>query len=150
MQRRELDLPNLDAVLQDVHRLHVQGCHKAGQWDLAQACTHMSIPINQSIDGYTFQVPWPLRLLGRTLIKKRMFSTRRIRAGLKAPANFTPAPGGNEQQAINDLEQAIRRFRHHHGEYQLHPIFGRMSPQQWHQFHTIHAMHHLSFLAPGN
>ncbi len=150
MQRRELVLPNLDEVLQDVHHLHVQGCRKAGQWDLAQACAHTVIPINQSIDGFTFQVPWFLRMLGKTLFKKKMFRTRRIKAGLKAPAGFVPDPGGDEQQAVNDLEQAIQRFKHHHGVYQLHPVFGRMSPEQWHQFHTIHAMHHLSFLAPAD
>ena len=48
MQRRELDLPNLDEVLQDVHHLHAQGCRKAGQWDLTQACGHTVIPINRS------------------------------------------------------------------------------------------------------
>ena len=149
MIRRELDLPHLDGVLREVKHLQAGGYQRVGDWDLSQTCQHLGALIAQSVDGFNFKLPWYVRLLGPWLIKRSLFKTRSIRPGLTAPAPLQPAPdsGQDETAAIADLAEQIKRFI---AADTLHPspVLGRLEPDEWHQFHAIHASHHLSFLLP--
>ena len=56
-------------------------------------------------------------------------------------------------EEIDASTVSISRFRKHlesGGNFKSHPIFGRLTRDQWDQFHTIHCMHHLSFLTPAS
>ena len=145
MKRRALDFRDFEALLDDVDSLSKHGYDQVGDWDLAQICHHVALPINQCIDGFAFKAPWLLRLLGPPLMR-RIFRQRRIKAGLKAPGPMIPPAGLDQAKAIDGLRQAVGRLRDHAGPYQRHPLGGELSPQQWHDFHLIHAAHHLSFL----
>ncbi len=149
MERRDLDLPDLDAVVREARRLNEVGYRKAGQWDLAQACEHSTMPMNQSIDGFVFNAPLPVRLIATLFMKKSFFAKRHIKAGLKAPAPMVPEPGHDPAAAIQAMHDAADRVKNHRGEFKPHPVFGRLTHQQWQDFLTIHAMHHLSFLLPN-
>ncbi|MCC7145274.1 MAG: DUF1569 domain-containing protein [Phycisphaeraceae bacterium] len=150
-RRQPFDLPNLDAVLAEVQRLHQRGYDKAGQWDLTQICRHCAQPMHGSIDGIKLPVPWFIRLIGPRLIKPRLFRTRRIKAGIPIPQQFIPAPGtgpADEQAAITELRAAIERLKNHSGAFQPSPFLGPLTRQEVLDFHTIHGAHHLSFLVP--
>ena len=149
MERRDLNLKNLDEVLVEIHRLSDGGYDKLGQWDLAQVCHHCASPIEQTIDGYTFRVPLPIRLIIIVTGAKRKFFRRRdIKPGLSAPATTLPPEGLETAEQIKRYEAAVKRLKTHTGDFHAHPFFGTMTPDAWEQFHTIHTMHHLRFLRP--
>ena len=151
MDRRELDLKDLDAVLAEVDRLHKGGYRKSGQWKLAQICRHCAAPMAECIDGFQFKPPLLLRLLVPILgMKKSFFGTRRIKVGIRAPSYQIPPEGLDEAEEIQTLRQAVERLKQHKGPHHRHPIFGELTPEQWHEFFTIHTMHHLMFLHPQN
>ena len=54
------------------------------------------------------------------------------------------------ETSFNDLQAAVERIVSYAGSLQPHPVFGPISSDEWLEFHTIHAMHHLSFLAPAD
>lgn len=151
LHRRDIDFPDLDAVVADAQSLHEKGYHPTGQWDLTQVCLHLATSLNSTIDGFAFRLSPVTRLFIRVMgMKKGMFRTRKIRAGLAAPQAMIFEPAGDdrqkEAQAAEALAKAVARFQEGRGRYVSHPVFGAMSDQEWNQFHTIHATHHLSLL----
>jgi len=146
MNRRELDFRDFDALLADIQRLHEQGYEKAGQWNLGQICKHLSITMEMSLEGFPFKGPWLFRKVIGPFVKPRFFRSRKIKPGLPAPPTMVAEPDSDEGQAIEQLKQITTRVREHRGEFQPHPFFEYLSPEQWLQLHLIHAAHHLSFL----
>lgn len=152
--RRDLSWTCLDAVVADAKSLHEDGYSQVGKWDLTQTCLHLSKTMRSSVQGFDGRLPWILRLVVQLIgVKRRAYRTRRLRTGLPAPKDFIyPSDGGDpqkQQQAIARLIEAIEIFQQGRGRYTSHPAFGRISDDEWYQFHVIHAMHHLSFLRPN-
>lgn len=149
MNRRKLDLRDLDAVLADVRQLASDGYERVGDWTLGQICEHCARPMDSCIDGFPVQLNVFIRVVGRWLIKPRMFKSRSIPAGLKAPGVFTEDLGSVDDAAgVLRLEQAVGRLQAHDGPWQPSPVVGPLDKSGWLEFHTIHCMHHLSFLQP--
>lgn len=147
MERRDIDLKDLDAALEEAKRLHASGYEKVGEWDLSQICEHITMPINMAIDGSPFKANFLMRTMAILLMKKKFFRDRKIKPGLKAPGNAVFATS-DEATALANLEKAIERFKAHDGPMQMHPFFGNLSKELWHDFNTIHCSHHLAFLVP--
>ena len=91
-----------------------------------------------------------VKLIG---MKKKTFRTRRLKAGLPAPASvvFESAHGdrNKESHAVAAMARAIDKFKQARGRYVAHPGFGVITDDEWTDFHTIHGVHHLSFLTPN-
>jgi len=146
--RRRIDLRSFDEVVTEVKRLQATGYEKAGQWNLAQACRHVAGAMHAQIDGIATRVSLPERLIARFFIKDAIFRSRRLRAGVAAPVEIDAPADGDQAQALTDLQAAITRLLAHDGTSHPHPYFGKLSNEQWRDFHLIHASHHLGFLAP--
>lgn len=146
--RRALDLPDLDAIIPEARRLLKSRYEKAGQWDLSQICQHLAGAIHGSIDGGVPSASLPVRVIARFFIKDALLKSRKIRAGVPTPEPLEHFPSGDENTAIEQLAQAIDRLKQHHGPFAAHPFFGKLTGDEWRQFHAIHAGHHLGFLVP--
>lgn len=146
--RRRIDLRTFEAVLEEVKWLSEKGYEKAGQWSLSQVCRHLAGAINAQIDGIATKVSLPERLIARFFIKDAIFRSRRIRAGVAAPQEIDSPADGDQSIAIDDLKHAIDRLLKHEGFSHPHPYFGKLTNEQWRDYHLIHASHHLGFLVP--
>jgi hypothetical protein len=94
-----------------------------------------------------FPVPLYLRILG-PLLRKSVLA-RGLPRGFQLPpegARLLPPPVSVDDglatlaAGIAALERTSRRVPH--------PVFGKMTVEQWHQFHLRHAEMHLSFIVP--
>ena len=147
MARRQLDLYALDQLETELDRLLTNGCVTVGQWDLAQICQHLSRSVNSTLEHVPLQVPLMMRMLLGPLMKRVVFKHRRFKDALKVPAGLEPGPAGDDpQKAADELKQIMRRLADFPGPWPDHAVFGRLSPEQWLDFHLIHASHHLSFI----
>ncbi len=144
--RRRIDLRTFEAVLEEARSLADKGYEKAGQWSLAQVCRHLAGAIHAQIDGLETKVSLPERLIARFFIKDAIFRSRRIRAGVAAPQEIDSPADGDEMTAIAELKIAIDRLLKHEGFSHPHPYFGKLTNEQWREYHLIHASHHLGFL----
>ena len=153
MERRDTEFKDLQAAVADARLLLEKGCEAAGEWDLAQVCGHCSYAINSSIDGFDSSPPFFIKLLAKIAgMKKKIYRTRALKSGLPAPSVSIPAPANGdrdtETKAVEEFSAAVNRITQYSASLQPHPVFGQISRDEWLEFHTIHAMHHLSFLVP--
>ena len=142
--RRELDLKTLDQVGEEVQRLASNGCQQAGEWNLAQTCWHLRQTMDYSLNGFPFKAPWLVRKLIAPMLKRKLFASRNIKAGLAAPAQLIPSADLDQDQQVQKFQEMLGRVKTHSGDFASNPFFEQMPADQWHDFHTIHSSHHLS------
>lgn len=144
--RRTLHFDTLDEVLADAERLVASpDTRTLGNWPLGQLLTHLALAINGSIDGIEARAPWYVRLIGRS-IKGRIIRNG-MRAGFRLPksAESSAFPASESpQQSLEVLRAAIHRTRQEPMTAR-HPVFGRLTNDEWRQLHLRHAELHLSF-----
>jgi len=148
MGRRDLQFHTFGEVLADLDLLRQGGYDRAGSWDLAQICDHLTYFIEASLDGYTLRVPWLLKVLFGRWVLRRILTQKKMKAGVRTPQKPLPAPGRDEAAAVARLKRVIGRLESHSGELHDSPFFGHLTPGQWRELHLIHCSHHLSFLVP--
>lgn len=148
--RRVVHFSTLSDLTLDIQALADTEPTSTGRWTAAQNVEHMAAVIDASVDGATFSLPLPVRLLGRLL--RFWFLNRGLSPGIKLPASvpaaFTPGPETRFQDAARHLAQAVQRAE----EQKMaaaSPVFGRLSHEQWVRFHCRHAELHFSFIQPG-
>lgn len=146
MERRKLRFDSIDEILPDVRRLEA-GHRTVGQWSLARICRHLADTFDGSIDGFDLSVH---RFKRRSLSRWMWRYTLRygIPANYTVNANLTPPDDAALGDSILRLERAIERYRAHEGPLRPHPLFDRLSRDEWARMHCIHAAHHLSFAIP--
>jgi len=145
--RRPLRFARLDQVMPDVDRL-LHGHSTVGEWSLGQICNHLEMAIRGSVEGYAVSLPWPVRkLIGSTLLR-RLFKEGRMPEGIKLPERIRPKPGLDARDEAGKLRSALALFASNTGPMAVHPIFGRIAPEDWERLHLIHCAHHLSFALP--
>lgn len=147
-RRRTLQFDTLSDVLADardvVHRPHTT----VGRWTCAQILEHLAVAMDLSFDGYGFQAPWWIRLL--TLPVRNRFLVRPMPAGVRLPrraAILLPRETVSEEVALQHLERSIARFDAE-SPGQPHPVFGRLTPDEYRLLHLRHCELHQSFVIP--
>ena len=152
--RRDIQFSDLGAILNDLDRL--EAAEKAGSmvqngnWSLGQISDHVAGLIEQSLDGFRFKAPVPIRILFTTL--RPILFKRPIPAGIALRGQsrmLIPESGISSEQGLGELRSQIKRLQD--GAKMTHPspIFGRLDQDQWTGLHLRHAALHLSFLDPG-
>ncbi len=143
--RRPLHFDNYDQILDDVRRLAGVPCRQLGNWSLGQVCEHLANTMDMSLDGVQGTFPWYLRMVG-PLVKTRII-TRPMSPGFKVPKTvFGLLPVGQDAAGgVAGMERAVARLRQTN-ERAPHPLFGKMTCDEWDQLHMRHSEMHLSFI----
>ncbi|HIE95975.1 MAG TPA: DUF1569 domain-containing protein [Planctomycetes bacterium] len=141
--RREIRYESIDDYVADAERLAGPNVHTLGNWSPGQIHEHLATTMNSSIDGFSSMLPAPVRWL-LTLLMKRKFLTKGLPAGFKAPSNFVPAATSVED-GLAAMRAAVARQKEESSRAQ-HPGFGRLTHDEWNDFHLRHAELHMSFL----
>ena len=148
MNRRILDFRDFDAVAEDVKHLNEAGYDQIGEWDLLLTCQHLTTNMEYSISGFPYKRPWLLRKLLGPFLKRKLFRVRQINTSLPRPSSMKPRSEGDQQRAVDNFLQSLERIKNHSEGFNLHPLFDRLSDEEWRQFHLIYCSHNLSFLIP--
>jgi hypothetical protein len=148
MERRNLRLPNYDAVVTDVESLLTTGYDRAGNWSLGQVCHHLATVMEMSLDGFPTRFSWPVRLLARWFALGSILEHRVFRRLFQAPQFLQPPDSPDDRAGLERFQAVLKRLQEHRGPLQPSPVFGRLSPEQWREVHLWHCEHHLSFLLP--
>lgn len=143
--RRKLRFHSYQQIVAEVERLAL--AHRTlGNWTLAQICEHLC-------QTQTFSVePWDPEIKTSPVFRATI---GRIALWVLLWFRFIPEQQGNlAPRSPADLDAARRRMGESIGRISTepmsasHPIFGRLTADQWRRFHLHHAAHHLSFVIP--
>jgi len=151
---REVRYQDWEDWLADARQLLARGYTRRGQWSLAQALGHVGNFLRYQLDGYP-PMPIPVRvamfairnLLGRS-IKEKMLSGGTMKPGGATLTASVPAEAGDDAQAIETLEELIRRWERTAPERSMSPFLGPLSRAESKRIHLVHAAHHMKFLEP--
>ena len=152
--RRNIRFEDCSSILADLDRL--ESAEKAGtltrhgNWTLGQITHHLADLIEQSIDGFRFSAPAPIRMIFRLL--RPMILGRPFPTGIKLKgqsATLLPAPDITSEQGLAALRTQIQRLEEGAEMNEPSPLFGRLTHAQWMDLHRRHAELHLGFLDPG-
>jgi len=153
-QRRPLRFNDLDEVLRDAENLQAKGYEKAGNWDLAQCCMHLSEWLRFPVEGFP-KAPAPIRavfwVLRKTVGRKKLLTyidTGSFPAGKPTMPQTVPPPGGDPREAIEKLRRSVNRLKEYTGPIVPSPLFGPMTKDEAVRMQLVHCAHHLSFLVP--
>ncbi len=143
--RRKIRFHSYEEIVTEVECL-VPAHQALGNWSLAQICNHLADTQEYSVGSG-----------GSEIRTGRLFQATVGRVAMRAllwfgflPAgagNLSPRPAAEPEEAVGRLKAAMRLVALEPMTID-HPIFGRMTPKQWRQFHLRHAAHHLSFVVP--
>jgi Protein of unknown function (DUF1569) len=146
--RRKINYASLEELLADAARLSSGPVAVLGNWSPGQVFKHLALAYNGSIDGLSFTLPWPVRMMAR-IFKNKLLSGP-MPAGFKLPSDgakaLSPAPMSTED-GLADLRAAIERLQRE-SHRAKHPVFGELTKEQWDKLHLKHASLHMSFLVP--
>ncbi len=145
--RRVLHFSHLPEVLAEARRL--ASSHRTlGRWTLAQICRHLADTIHGSMDGFDLRRHRFKRLFFRSLLLAYAYRWG-IPEAYTVDPKLNPPEGLRLDDQIEALARAIQRYRDHTGPLQAHPLFGRLTRNEWDRMHCFHGAHHLSFVLPG-
>jgi hypothetical protein len=152
--RRALRFSSLDEVVRDAENLQAKGYDRAGNWDLAQVCTHLTEWMRFPMDGFP-RPPLPVRMalwmmrvtIGKAALRKTLDSGTMRAGGPTMPVTVS-GPGGDATAAVAKLKETAARFQAHTGPIHPSPLFGAMDKDTATRLQLVHCAHHLSFLVP--
>lgn len=149
LTRRTLHFTTLAEIRQEAERLAVEpDVVMLGKWSLGQLFVHLGKAMHGSIDGLPFRVPLHLRLLGPLI--KGWILRGTMTAGFKLPADaeaIAYPDATTAAEGLAYLQAAIARIEQT-PMTAVHPLFGRMTHDDWLRLHLRHAELHLSFAMP--
>jgi Protein of unknown function (DUF1569) len=152
IERRKLSFATLDEVVADAENLQAKGYDRAGNWDLAQVCSHLADWMRFPLEG--FPVPlllrpilWMMKVtVGKA--KFRKYLAEGMPAGKPTIPSTVAASDSDPVAAIAKLKQSVERFKAHTGAIIPSPLFGAMNKDEALRLQLVHCAHHLSFLIP--
>jgi hypothetical protein len=152
-ERRKLSFASLDDVVRDAESLLAKGYDKAGNWDLAQVCGHLTEWMRFPIEGFP-KLPlllrpmfWLVRVTIGKKVRKKIVA-QGFSAGSRTMPQTVPQAGGDAVAAVAKLKEVAGRFAAHTGPILPSPLFGAMNKDEALQLQLKHCEHHLSFLIP--
>lgn len=147
--RRTLKFDRLQDSLEEMRSLHESGYDMVGNWDLSKVCQHLTKTLRMSIEGAPFSLPFFLKPITRWILFRSVMEGRPTRLPLKTVRQFLPDDSGMVVKDMADYELYSNKVVADDAPLIAnHPVFGRLSQEEWLRFHAWHAAHHLSFLLP--
>ena len=148
--RRPLRFESLSDSVAEIRRLQECGYERVGNWTLGQACQHLTKTMRMSIEGSDFRLPRLLRPIARWVLFGSVMKGIPTKLPLKTPPSFVPDQASDDDAEIEAYVSWVGNVMADGSTLQPdHPVFGRITAEQWRRFHAWHAAHHLSYLIPA-
>lgn len=147
--RRKLYFDSVDDIYRNAEKLAAGPHAQLGNWSLGEVCDHLVKSLDSATDDNQFRPNLLLRTIG-PLLRNRMVS-QPMSPGFRMPVGmqpfFMPSADSSVDESLPRLKIAVDRFKAADLPDRS-PTFGKMSRDDWHNFHCRHAEMHLSFIVP--
>ncbi len=152
--KRDLSFTTIDEMVRDIDILLSRGYDKKGDWNLAQACCHVSDWMRFPMDGFPrppLPMRWLLWVMKHTVAPgmRRKILNEGFKTGMMTDPTTVPAPDFmTDEEAARLLRETALRLANFEGALHESPLFGAMDRELALKAGLLHAAHHLALLHP--
>ncbi len=138
-----LDTSVKQQIINRINQLTPQTKSKWGKMDVAQMLCHVQAPISVAFGNTTVKGNWLMKLI-LPFFKSMLYNEKPWKQGLPTDKTFitTDEPKDFEKEK-NLLLDMLNRFTESNMINDKHPIFGRLTKEQWSKATWKHLDHHL-------
>jgi hypothetical protein len=147
-ERRQLSFQSLDEAVAEAERLASGQTRTTGNHTFAQIVEHLATTLDVGTGKIVGPRP-PLMIRLLMPLMKGMILNRPVKPGLKLPKDaesfFWPDVDVDLTTAMAHMRESVQYFQTN-GPLAVHPLFGRVSPEQILALNCSHFAMHLSFV----
>jgi Protein of unknown function (DUF1569) len=130
-------------IIDRINKLTPQSQRQWGKMDVGQMLAHLQAPIGVAFGTTTVKGNWLMKLI-LPLFKKNLYDEKPWKQGLPTDKSFIMT--GQFKDFENEKAQLldkIIRFTEPHMISEKHPVFGKLTKEQWSKATWKHIDHHL-------
>lgn len=144
MEIKNLFVPAVkQEVIERIHKLTPQSQRQWGKMDVAQMLAHLQLPIGIAFGTHQPKGSFLLRLIG-PLFKSKLWDEKPYKQGLPTDPTFIMTGIAKdfekEKQALLEM---VSRFSEDSIVGEKHPVFGKLTKENWSKATWKHIDHHL-------
>jgi hypothetical protein len=114
-----------------------------GKMNVAQMLAHVQVPMGVALGTHTVKGNWLMKLI-LPLFKKTLYDEKPWKQGLPTDKTFIMTGlDKNFENEKNQLLDKINRFTETNMINEAHPVFGKLTKEQWSKATWKHLDHHL-------
>ena len=130
-------------IIARINKLTPQTPQQWGKMNVAQMLAHVQIPMGVALGTHTVRGNAIMRLI-LPLFKKMLYDERPWKQGLPTDKTFVMTGIAKDfEQEKNQLLDKINRFAEANMINEKHPVFGKLTKEQWSKATWKHLDHHL-------
>jgi hypothetical protein len=130
-------------ILARINNLTPQSQRQWGKMDVAQMLAHLQIPMGIALGSHTIKGNWLMKLI-LPLFKKKLYDESPWKQGLPTDKSFIMTGQSKDfENEKNRLLDKINRFTKENMINEKHPVFGKLTKEQWSKATWKHLDHHL-------
>ena len=123
----------------------------AGGWTPGQNLEHCAIFMNNAFDGFELKMPWPVRVMGKLIIKPMLAKPNaQMKPGFKTAPTLSPADGASFEEGMAKMSSMVARLEAGDKMTQDSPFLGKMTHEQWSAVQLNHCRMHFGFFNYGD
>ena len=144
MEVKNLFEPAVKQEIEDrINKLTLQSQPKWGKMNVAQMLAHLQEPMAIALDGKTVKANWLMKMIF-PLFKSKLWDDQPYKQNLPTSPSFITY--GSEKDFENEkqgLLNMVNRFTETNIISDRHPIFGKLTKENWSKATWKHVDHHL-------
>jgi hypothetical protein len=130
-------------IIARIHKLTPETQRQWGKMDVAQMLCHVQAPINVAFGTSKVRGNWLMKLI-LPMFKKMLYDEKPWKRGLPTDKTFiTTGLSKDFEKEKKQLLDMINRFSESNMINEKHPVFGRLTKEQWSKATWKHIDHHL-------
>ncbi len=130
-------------IINRLIKLSPQSQRQWGKMDVAQMLAHLQVPIGVAMGTHTVKGNLLMKLI-LPLFKKKLYDEKPWKQGLPTDKTFIMTGKTKDfELERNKLMDMVSRFTEADMVNEKHPIFGRLTKEQWSKATWKHIDHHL-------
>ncbi|HNR17081.1 MAG TPA: DUF1569 domain-containing protein [Chitinophagaceae bacterium] len=138
-----LDTAVKQEIINRLNKLSPQSQRQWGKMDVAQMLAHLQVPIGVALGTHTVKGNLLMKLI-LPLFKKKLYDEKPWKQGLPTDKTFIMTGKTKDfELERNKLMDMVNRFTEANMVNEKHPIFGRLTKEQWSKATWKHIDHHL-------
>ncbi|MBI5857689.1 MAG: DUF1569 domain-containing protein [Sphingobacteriales bacterium] len=130
-------------IVDRINKLTPQSKQQWGKMDVAQMLAHCQEPIAVALDGKVLKANWLMKLI-LPLFKKKLWNEKPYKQSLPTAPSFVMT--GKEKDFEKEkagLLDMVNRFTEANIVSDKHPVFGKLTKENWSKASWKHLDHHL-------